>query len=419
MSTVLDAAAAPAPTSPQPVHPLQPGAATSDGISHGRRDLPSLTGLRWVAALLVFVFHSAGWGIATSEWFHWAHFGFVGVAFFFVLSGVVLTWSARPGQGAGQFYWRRFARIYPSHFVTGAIAIVLYLFVMPPHKALWAGLLALALLHAWVPIPGVYSAANGVSWSLSCEAFFYALFPGITATFARVSRTTRLAIVAAVLTVCSTAAIFGSLAAGGRYDTALYMSPAVRAGEFVLGVALGLALREGWVPRVRVSVAWAATAVAVAAALWVGWLMGWPVPRGLADVLTVGPLALVLVAYAGRDLTGRPTLMAKRWAVYLGQISFAFYLVHQLVLDLVLKRLLPMTHPSVVGLLQRATLALVLSLFAAMALHHLVELPGQRLLTRKRRRSRAAPVAYPSEGRAGDSYAGESSGRPELVRAAS
>ena len=408
MSTVLDAAARPALRTSSGTSSVRAQAPTSDGTSHGRRDLPSLTGLRWVAAFLVFVFHTAGWGIAASEWFQWAHFGFIGVSFFFVLSGVVLTWSARPGQGAGQFYWRRFARVYPSHFVTGAIAIALYLFVMPPHKELWAGLLALALLHAWVPLPGVYSAANGVSWSLSCEAFFYALFPGITAVFARVSRTTRLAIVASVLTICSTAAIVGSLAAGGRYDTALYMSPAVRAGEFVLGVALGLALREGWVPRVRVGLAWAATAAGIAAALWVGWRLGWPVPRGLADVLTVGPLALVLMAYAGRDLTGRRTVLASRWAVYLGQISFAFYLVHQLVLDLVLKRLLPLAHPSVAGLFERAAVALALSTIAAMALHHLVELPGQRLLTRKRTRAARVPVPYPSETR-----------KPELARAAS
>lgn len=399
MSTVLDAA---------PARPVGVPARTSDGISHGRRDLPSLTGLRWIAAFLVFAFHTAGWGVRTSYWWHWAHFGFIGVSFFFVLSGVVLTWSARPGQAARQFYWRRFARIYPSHFVTGAIAIALYLFVMPPHKALWAGLLTLALLHAWIPVPGVYSAANGVSWSLSCEAFFYALFPALTGVFARLSPRRRAAFVAAVLTLCSTAAIAGSLVAGGRYDTALYMSPAVRAGEFVLGMALGIALREGWVPRIRVSAAWGATVVAVAVALWIGWLMGWPVPRGLADVVTVGPLALVLVAYAGRDLTGRPTLMARRWAVYLGQISFAFYLVHQIVLDLVLKRLLPMSQPTVSALLARSSLALVMSLAAAMALHHLVELPGQRLLTRGRRRTQPAAIPYPDESR-----------RPELARAAS
>ena len=372
-------------------------APTSDGVSHGRRDLPSLTGLRWVAAFMVFVFHVCGWGVASSAWWHLGQFGFVGVSFFFVLSGVVLTWSGRPGQARRDFYWRRFARIYPSHAVTAVIAIGLYLFVMPPHKQLWAGLLALALLHAWVPSPGVYSAANGVSWSLSCEAFFYALFPGISRTLAGMSRRRRTAAVAGVLALCSTAAVAGSFAAHGRFDTAGYMSPPVRVGEFVLGVALGLTLREGWVPRVRPALAWAATTLAICLALGVGALRGWPVPRGLADVLTVGPLALVLLAYAGRDLTGRTSLMARPWAVYLGKLSFAFYLVHQLLLDLVMKTLLPLHERTSAGLAWRSGIGLALSLLAAMALHHGVELPCQRLLTRRRSSARVLPVPYPDE----------------------
>ena len=373
-------------------------APTSDSVSHGRRDLPSLTGLRWVAAFLVFVFHVSGWGVAGSQWWNFGQFGFVGVSFFFVLSGVVLTWSGRPGQSRRDFYWRRFARIYPSHAVTAVIAIVLYLYVMPPHKDLWAGLVALALLHAWVPSPGVYSAANGVSWSLSCEAFFYALFPGISRGLSGLSRRRRTAVTAGVLAVCSTAAILTSFAANGRYDTAGYMSPPIRIGEFVLGIALGLTLREGWVPRVRPALAWAATTVAVLASLGAGALRGWPVPRGLADVLTVGPLALVLVAYAGRDLTGRTSVMARPWAIYLGKLSFAFYLVHQLVLDLVMKTLLPLHADRAAGAIAwRSGVGLVLSLLGAMAVHHGVELRCQRLLTRRRTPARVLPVPYPDE----------------------
>jgi peptidoglycan/LPS O-acetylase OafA/YrhL len=330
------------------------------------------------------------------------------VSFFFVLSGVVLTWSGRPGQPRRDFYWRRFARIYPAHAVTAVIAIGLYLFVMPPHKDLWAGLLALALVHAWIPVPGVYSAANGVSWSLSCEAFFYALFPGMVGRLSRWSRRRRAAAVAAVIGACSTAAVVCSFVANGRYDTAGYMSPPVRSGEFVLGIAIGLALREGWVPRVRPAVAWAATLAAAAVALWIGVLCDWPVPRGFADVLTVGPLACVLVAYAGRDLTGRATMMARPWAVYLGKVSFAFYLVHQLILDLVMKTLVPLHDRASGPLAWRSALALVLSLLAAMAVHHGVELPCQRLLTRRRTRARVLPVPYPDETRA-----------RELARAAS
>jgi peptidoglycan/LPS O-acetylase OafA/YrhL len=373
-----------------------PAPATSDSVPHGRRDLPSLTGLRFVAALMVFAFHTSGYGVTTTGWWRLPQFGFVGVAFFFVLSGVVLTWSSRPGTPARTFWRRRFARVYPAHAVTAVIAIAAYLWFMPPHKALWAGVLALLLLQAWPPVPAVNSAANGVSWSLSCEAFFYALFPWIAPALARRSRARRRVFVGAVLAGCAAMAIVGSLAWGGRYDVPLYENPLVRAGEFVLGVALGLALREGWVPMVRRRTAWSAAAAAAGAALLLGWARGWPVPRGIADVLAVGPLALVLVAYAGRDLRGRESWMGRRAMVYLGQLSFAFYLVHQLVMDTMLKRVAPLTDGSVAGALWRTALALALSLAGAAALHHLVELPGQRWLTRRGRRpATVLPMPYP------------------------
>jgi peptidoglycan/LPS O-acetylase OafA/YrhL len=383
--------------------------ATSDSVAHGRPDLPSLTGLRFIAAGLVFLFHVAGWGVAATPWWHLAQFGFIGVAFFFVLSGVVLTWSARPRTSARKFWHRRAARIYPAHVVTCLVAIGLYVFVMPPHKPVWAGLVALLLLQAWPPVSEVGSAANGVSWSLSCEAFFYALFPWLMPMLARRGQRGRWLAVGGALVACSTAAMAFSLAWGGRFDTPAYMNPLVRAGEFVLGVGLGLALRDGWIPRVRLTVAWSAVAAAAGCALLAGVLWGWPVPRGFADVVAIGPLALVLMAYAGRDLIGRRTWLSSQWAVYLGQLSFAFYLVHQLVLDLVLKRILPMDTPSQPALLLGAAVALAMSVVAAMAVHHLVELPAQQLLTRRHTGAPAVvslPAAYPTEPEvAGDRFA--------------
>jgi peptidoglycan/LPS O-acetylase OafA/YrhL len=94
--------------------------------------------------------------------------------------------------------------------------------------------------------------------------------------------------------------------------------------------------------------------------------------------------------------------MSRRWAVYLGQLSFAFYLVHQLVLDLVLKRWMPLTNPTVPAALLRTAVALVVSVAAAMIVHHGVELRAQRLLTRRRARSQATPVPYPDEARSRD-----------------
>ncbi|MFD0449248.1 acyltransferase family protein [Streptomyces indonesiensis] len=63
--------------------------------------LPTLTGMRFVASLMVFVCHAFTYGIFTDKELegnlitYVAKLGFVGVGFFFILSGFVLTWSAR------------------------------------------------------------------------------------------------------------------------------------------------------------------------------------------------------------------------------------------------------------------------------------------------------------------------------------
>ena len=85
--------------------------------------LPSLTGLRFAAAFLVFGFHAHIEGIvaagATRDVMDWVFGpGAAGVSFFFVLSGFVLTWSVRPGETAWRFWRRRIAKIYPNHAVT-------------------------------------------------------------------------------------------------------------------------------------------------------------------------------------------------------------------------------------------------------------------------------------------------------------
>jgi peptidoglycan/LPS O-acetylase OafA/YrhL len=91
------------------------------------RPIHALTGLRFAAALLVFLHHAAG-----PRYYE----GFSGVTFFYVLSGFILTYnyhrtftSLRPGE-LWSFYGSRLARIYPvapSH-LSGHHATVLVSF---------------------------------------------------------------------------------------------------------------------------------------------------------------------------------------------------------------------------------------------------------------------------------------------------
>ncbi|WP_041253630.1 acyltransferase [Frankia sp. EAN1pec] len=141
------------------------------------RQLDSLTGLRWVAALMVLVTHAAfqpgllPYSGTTEDIKAVVKMGgYIGVGFFFVLSGFVLTWSMRPDDTPRKFWRRRFFKIYPNHFVTFVLAVVM----MVIHDRELVGIVPnLLLVQAWSTDLDVAFGINDVSWSLSAEMLFY------------------------------------------------------------------------------------------------------------------------------------------------------------------------------------------------------------------------------------------------------
>lgn len=111
--------------------------------------------------------------------------GHTGVSFFFVLSGFVLTWSAKTSTDVRQFWWRRFARIWPAHFVALIPCLfVFYSLSTPPDDQSWVKqfslpviALSVILVQGFSTQPTVLFSGNPAAWTLSCEAFFYFLHP--------------------------------------------------------------------------------------------------------------------------------------------------------------------------------------------------------------------------------------------------
>lgn len=119
---------------------------------------------------------------------YWLYnYGWMGVEFFFVLSGFIFFHYYYDSisdrfVGVGEFFKRRFARLYPLYGITLIIVILfqnLYAdlhgttFVYPPGGG--ADLLeAITLTSHWWPNQGFFF--NGPSWSISVECFLYALF---------------------------------------------------------------------------------------------------------------------------------------------------------------------------------------------------------------------------------------------------
>ncbi|KMS84446.1 hypothetical protein ACZ91_47930 [Streptomyces regensis] len=370
--------------------------------------LPSLTGMRFIAALLVFAFHTTwqtsfvagGGGRFLGDVF--ANAGFYGVSFFFVLSGFVLTWSARPQDTAPGFWRRRMVKIYPNHLVTFAAAAVLMLIAGEVFTT--QGTLAnLFLVQAWIPRIQVPNTMNAVSWSLSCELFFYLSFPLLLRLLNRlpVRRLWALAGVLAAMTVL--APVVARYGIGGTplpfiADGSLsfeqiwfvYFFPPVRALEFVLGmVAARLVLAGAW-PRLGLL---PAGLIAVG-----GYTVNSTVPYlyGVAGTAALWLTPLVAAA-ATADEHGTRSPFRSRALVRLGELSFAFYMVHGLVVTYTFRWLVADTHlaPAVGA----ATLlgALLLALALAHALFTWVEAPLMARFGRpRRRRPPVSPAARPT-----------------------
>lgn len=353
-----------------------------------RSRLPSLTGLRFLAALAVFGFHlhvqdvfasdSADRVLATAF-----DQGANGVGFFFILSGFVLMWSCRPGSSARTIWRRRAAKIFPIHVLTWLIALGGLVYAGSHSVSITSAVASLLLLQAWSPEMETYFAVNTPSWSLSCEVAFYAAFPLFIRGVRRI-RDRSLWPIACLVGISIVAVPI--VAMPMDHDLAhwfTYVLPATRALEFVLGMLLARIVLSGqWIGLGL----WHALAL-----LGLGYVTSQFLPEQFRYVGGIFiPLALLIPAAAVADLRGTPSPWRNRTWVWLGEISFAFYLLHQLVIRTVDKLSGDRAWSTAPGLLLVAVM-LGLSVLGAFLLHRLVERPMMRVLLTPRR----SPVPVP------------------------
>jgi len=146
-----------------------------DGLVNGLKQshLPSLDGLRAIAALLVVFMHA---GLS------WCPGG-LGVLAFFVLSGFLITWlllkeEERFGRISMKlFYIRRSLRIFPAFYVYWLLLIGSLLFFQK--RILWGQALSsfFYVNNYYQAILGDPNTGFSHTWSLGIEEQFYLLWP--------------------------------------------------------------------------------------------------------------------------------------------------------------------------------------------------------------------------------------------------
>ena len=146
----------------------------SYGLNYER--IGAVDGLRAIAILMVFNVHfwgfygAANYFVPTDSILYYLinilRAGHLGVDLFFVISGYLIYGSLRSGPVNVNFFYKRFARLFPVHFLVclyaakGYSGLGILYFI--------ANILFIATIYPTIPL------LNGVTWSLTWEWYFYA-----------------------------------------------------------------------------------------------------------------------------------------------------------------------------------------------------------------------------------------------------
>jgi peptidoglycan/LPS O-acetylase OafA/YrhL len=343
-------------------------------------DLKALTSLRFFAAMWVTLFHY--WPTLGAPMPALVGRGNLGVELFFVLSGFILShvYLDQAGSGRlrfGAFLWARLSRIYPVHLATligvgllGAAALAFGITTEHP-VVVWSVLPQnLLLLHAW----GTANAAawNHPSWSISAEWFAYVLFPLFAWATWRLRKRPLLALAGAATFIGIIYPAFQRVMGFPLSEATIAWGALRIVPCFALGCATNLVWRSNAITRKSMAVSVSAAALGAIA------LAGVVAAPDEVFVLLFGLLILALASLAS---TGSKLLTAAP-LVYLGEVSFAIYMVAipwQLVVSKLAQRLgVPSDHfPLWLWIIQLIGVVAVAALT-----HHVIERPFRTLMRR-------------------------------------
>ncbi|MHA0274769.1 acyltransferase family protein [Enterobacter ludwigii] len=210
------------------------------------KEILPLTSLRFFAAAIVIIAH-LGYDY---------HLGGMGVTFFFILSGFILSynyatkfidWSSRQ---LISMWISRVSRIYPVHIFMFILSLPLS-YIYAREYSVTDTLSNILLIQSWYPNGQGTFSYNGVSWTLSCELFFYLTLPFVLFACSRKALQIKTTQTLIVMMLIMLIIWLVSLSAG--HDIVEYsfkwwfyiISPYLRWMDFLFGIALGYTFLKG------------------------------------------------------------------------------------------------------------------------------------------------------------------------------
>lgn len=283
-----------------------------------------LTSLRFILVLVIFFHHALPC---------YPGGGDMGVACFFVLSGFCYALGYGKKVKAADFKYRvyiksRLAKFYPLHWITLLAAIPFSLYAgMWLKNGVILGINGL-LLQSWFPLSAVYFSFNGVSWFLSDMVFLVAVFPFLSRVLDRGTGRWMLLLPASAI-YC----ILCIFTPADLRNAVLYINPVVRMCDFTVGILAGM-----WYLRLKENVSVTESAQRhktllriVSLALFLVLLsMSVFIPEQYTLMAFMfWPATVAMLVCIALNPGG---LLSYRLTERLGQVSFPFYMIHQLVI---------------------------------------------------------------------------------------
>ena len=267
--------------------------------------------------------------------------GECGVAFFFTLSGFVLSW----GYGKSvqdktfrhrRFLWRHLCGLYPLHLLLFVTVLAFDLKAAIHYDA--AQLLTnILLLQSWIPSGHTLFTVNGVSWFLCNTIFYYLIFPYLYRFVAAAIRKRLCLIISLSLIVLY---LIVALNIPLSYvNSTLYANPILRTPDFALGIAACQFYKRVNASSTNFFSKWLKLPLLIDV---VTLLLTYAIYQHLLPNLRcaalfwlVMPLLIMKLAYHNQSNEAIARLLSSKALSWLGCISFEFFLTHTFVLRIV------------------------------------------------------------------------------------
>ena len=309
----------------------------------------TLQSMRWLAIFTVFLSHLSFLQSTSYSNFYnnWIYGGNFGVSFFFLLSGFVFAYKYYGKiknvtlKDSVDFTFRKVRKFYPLHFATTVFFVPNYFisYLANPIVEIPLLLANIFLLKSYIPNDIAYFSYNAASWLLSTLIVLYFLtLPILSSVYKTLELVRNKVLISIVyLIVIYLFGIF--LIVLNKYDNQytkwfFYISPFYRIFDFSLGMISGILfkfLSQRFI-NYRNILIFTTLEIFAAILLYIGYINRFNESKYLRYGMYYIPFLIIIILVFSFENDILSKLLKNKLLIFLADISFEFFLVHNIVI---------------------------------------------------------------------------------------